>query len=151
MKKCPLCDINYINDDEEACQLCVSQKVVSHHEFNNNLTEEDILSKASTLTRQLYLEIKDKIFYFDSGLTIHPNISNYISIKGRDGRNICAFWFTNSSFLKITLHIRENNLLDTKNIAYKTNYDFAKYAINVSSAEEIDYAFDLIKQVYNKQ
>ena len=151
MKKCPLCDINYIKDDEEECAVCASQKIILHHDFNNNLTEEDILSKASPLTKDLYKVMKEKVFELDKGLTIHPNISNYISIKGRNGKNICAFWFTNSAFLKITLHVRESNLNDIKNLTYKTNYDFAKYAINICSNDEIDYAISLIKQVYDKQ
>jgi|GEM_PF-2570844 len=151
MKKCPLCDLNYIKDDEEMCDVCSSQKIILHHDFDSNLTEEDILSKASPLTKDLYFTMKEKVFELDKGLTIHPNISNYISIKGRSGKNLCAFWFANSAFLKITLHIRENNLVDTKGLTYKTSYDFAKYAINVCSNDEIDYAISLIKQVYDKQ
>lgn len=150
MKKCPICEINYINDEEEVCSLCNTQKIVSHHNFDNDLTEDDIISNASNITKDLYLSIKEKLFAVDKGLTIHPNISNYISIKGRNGYNICAFWFTNSSFLKITLHTREGNLIDPKGITYKTKYDFAKYAVNVYNQNDIEYALNLILQVYNK-
>ena len=84
MKKCPQCELNYIKDEEEFCQVCrpsVVPKIKKHYKSvnNNNKTEEerekDVLNAIGASWAICYLYYK----HIDHSFTNYKLVSTYPS------------------------------------------------------------------------
>ena len=126
-----------IDDEKLAADIQDSGKV--------SYTEEDHLLKGTSHVQQLYQQLKTSILAL-SPLAIEPK-KMYIAFKG--STNVCDIVIQRSK-LKVFVNVSKGGLNDPKGIAEditdKGHWGNGDYSFNLSDADSIDYAIELIKQ-----
>ena len=111
------------------------------------LTEEQILSD-NPEQRDLYLDFKEKVKQFDGIKEIY--LVNAVSFRANN-KIACIFRFENP--VKIHYHADELEDIEnkTRDISNISTGGKANYELKLNSKDDIDYAIDLFKQVYQQK
>ena len=108
-------------------------------------TEDDALSKASDVIKELYSELRGRIVELGN-IKIEPK-KLYIAFKGKT--NICDIVVSRNA-LKIFINLKEGELKDKQGLARVVkdigHWGNGDYEIAVSDNETFDYVISLIKQ-----
>lgn len=114
-------------------------------------TEQDHLHKVDFETRELYEQVKNRIFNLDDNITILPKKQ---TIGFKVNNNIFCDLILQGKGLKIILNLKSNELQDQKNIARDISnvghWGNGAYEIKLSDVEDIDYILSLLKQSLRK-
>lgn len=114
-------------------------------------TEQNHLDNKSSTTINLYKELKKKILMLDDEIMIEPK-KYYIAFKYKT--NICDVLLQNSK-LKIFINMKKGTLIDedslAQDISQKGHWGNGDYEFNLTDANMLEYAMDLIIQSFKAQ
>jgi len=114
-------------------------------------TEQDHLLKVDFETRELYEQVKERIFSFDDNISTQPKKQ---AIGFKIENNIFCDIILQGKGLKIYLNLKSGDLQDQKLVARDVSnvghWGNGAYEIKLTDLEDIDYILSLLKQSLRK-
>jgi len=137
--------INKDNPNKDKQRKSVNKKI----EIAKVRTYEDHFTNNMSETKELFLNLRDKIFKLDDRIKENPNPQSYIGYK--INRNICAIHPRINSLRAELITVDEKDLKDPKDKIISKDWEKNGWTkccdYNIESKENIDYFIFLFKQV----
>lgn len=151
-----LYDIDKISKSKKTSSIGISKAFETDEmkQVNKEIKvyDEDYhLSRATKITKDLYIELKNRLEDLNLDL-IQSYTKNYIVYKKDAKHNIFSLWLK-KDWIEVCLHLKQGKLIDNENLTYDISnrqWTNCQYAFKFSKNIDMDYAVDLIKQAYKK-
>ena len=121
---------------------------------NKIFTEDDHLNRGSNLTRELYLNLKNRILLLGNDIRIEYK-QLYVAFKvSRNFYDVVLM----KRYLRVVLNIQKGSLVDNDHFAKLMikedgtvigHWENGDYQCHVTDESELDYLIKLIRQSYN--
>ncbi len=109
-----------------------------------NRRESVHVGKADVATQELYVKLRDAISLLGTNISFNFEPDRYIGVQA-DGRKFATIK-VNPHHLKIWVDATRGQLVDVGN---RTNLTSVGRTMQLTSLSDIDYALDLVRQVYS--
>lgn len=150
-----LYDIDRINKNKKSKSEVINNFTTENmKQVNKEIKTYDesyYLGTASATTKELYLELKDRIMELDFNLT-QCFTKLYTTFKSENKRNVVDLWLK-KDWVEVVLALKKGELLDNENLAYDISnrlWSATQYAFRFDKNTDIDYAMNLIRQSCKK-